>query len=78
MTSILKLPTTVEEFEAFVNLPENADKNFEFIGGETVEVPTNMLCSMIAGIFLTYINLFVLQENLGIVTGADGGYVFYG
>jgi Uma2 family endonuclease len=29
---------TVEEFEVFINLPENADKRFELIQGEIFEV----------------------------------------
>jgi hypothetical protein len=32
------LRMTVEEFDQFVDLPENADKLFEYFGGEIVEV----------------------------------------
>jgi Uma2 family endonuclease len=65
---------TVEEFEAFVDLPENANKRFEFIGGEIIEVPTNFYASKIAGLILTYLNMYNFLHNLGHVTGADAGF----
>ena len=73
-----KTPDPVEEFEAFVDLPENADRLFEFIGGEIVEVPSNPFSSFIASIFLTAIMTFVRQNNLGYVTGEAGGYMVSG
>ncbi|MCL4238052.1 MAG: hypothetical protein KJ047_07355 [Anaerolineae bacterium] len=39
---------TVAEFELFIELPENADKLFEYIGGETVEVASNTYASAVA------------------------------
>ena|SRR5688572_16403257 len=69
---------TVEEFEAFVNLPENVDKNFEFIGGEIFEVPSNPYTSFIGSIILTALMNFVLSRKLGYVTGEAGGYMVYG
>jgi Uma2 family endonuclease len=36
-----KTRVTIEEFDEYINLPENADKLFEYIGGEIVEVPSN-------------------------------------
>jgi Uma2 family endonuclease len=65
---------TVEEFEAFVELPENADKRFEFIGGEIIEVPNNTFVSYIAGLILTYFNLYLFSNDIGYVTGEAGGY----
>lgn len=32
---------TVQDFEAFIELPENSDRLFELIGGEIVEVVSN-------------------------------------
>jgi len=32
---------TTAEFETFINLPKNADKLFELIGGEIIDVPSN-------------------------------------
>ncbi|MBK8031699.1 MAG: hypothetical protein IPK17_19865 [Chloroflexi bacterium] len=42
---VRNLRMTVEDFDQFVDLPENADKLFEFIGGEAVEVPSNAYSS---------------------------------
>lgn len=69
---------SVEEFEDFVNLPENEDKLFEFIGGEIVEVPSNPYTSFIASIILTALMNFVMKHKLGFVTGEAGGYIVQG
>jgi Uma2 family endonuclease len=69
---------TVEDFEAFVDLPENADRNFEFIGGEIVEVPSNPYSSHIAARIVRYLAAFVDDNNLGHVTTEAGGYKVYG
>lgn len=69
---------TVEEFEEFVLLPENADKLFEFIGGEIVEVPSNTFVSKIAGLILTYINIYLFTNDIGHATGEHGGYIVSG
>jgi Uma2 family endonuclease len=74
----LKQRTTLAEFEAFVERPENLDKRFEFIDGEIVDVPSNPYVSKIAGWILTALNLFLREHDLGHVTGADGGYVVNG
>ena len=65
---------TVEQFEAWANRPENAEHDYEFIGGEIVSVVTHPLSSIIAGKFLIAIGSFVYAQDLGRVTGADGGY----
>lgn len=69
---------TIEEFDRFTALPENANRMFEFIGGEIVEVVSQNYSSQVAGMLLTFINLFVFRNNLGHVTGADGGYMVSG
>ncbi len=71
---VIRSKLTVEEFDRWIALPENAGRSFEFIGGEIIEVVSNNYSSIVAGIFLAYINLVVLRGNLGWVTGADGGY----
>lgn len=65
---------TVEEFEAFVDLLENEDKLFEFIGGEIIEVPSNPYSSFIGSIILTALMNFVMKFKLGFVTGEAAGY----
>lgn len=69
---------TLEQFEAFVDLPENAEKMFEFIGGEIVEVPSNPFASFIGSIILGKLIDFVLENDLGYVTGEQGGYMVGG
>jgi Uma2 family endonuclease len=69
---------TPEEFEQFVLLPEHGDTAFELINGRVYPVVSNNRSSRIAGKILTYINWFVLENDLGYVTGADGGYVVSG
>jgi Uma2 family endonuclease len=65
---------TVEEFETFTELPENADKFFEFVGGEIVEVPSNPKVSKIASRINLYIGMYLLQNDIGHLTGEAGGY----
>ncbi len=70
---------TVEEFDQFVNLPENADKLFEFIGGESVEVPSNPYVSEIAALIIFFIQLHLREQGIkGHVTGEAGGYMVSG
>lgn len=69
---------TVEEFDAFVEQPANADKLFEFIGGEIVEVPSNPFSSYIAMRILRRLANFVEENKLGFVTGEAGGYMVSG
>src|SRR5688572_27367561 len=65
---------SIEEFEKIAALPENADRHLEYIGGEIVEVVSNNLSSRIALRIGGKISNFVEAQNLGYVTGADGGY----
>ena len=66
------------EFDRFALLPENHNRLFEFIAGEVVEVVSNPLSSNIAMMMGVFVGGFVLQHNLGHVTGADGGYMVGG
>lgn len=74
----VKQPVTVQEFDQFVNLPENADRLFEYIGGKIVEVVSNNYSSLIGAEFVTLLTNFVKKYNLGYVTSADGGYIVAG
>lgn len=69
---------TVDEFDEFVELPENAEKLFEFIGGEIFEVPSNPYVSKIAGLIITYLNIYLFKNDIGHVTGEQGGYMVAG
>lgn len=65
---------TVESFDQFVLQAENRDRNFEFIAGEIVEVVSNPLSSKIAMRIGGRIEAYLTTNDIGHVTGADGGY----
>lgn len=66
--------STVEEFDQLAELPENADKILEYIGGEIWEVPSNPFSSYIGGRIFRRIANFVEERDLGYTTGEAGGY----
>ncbi|MBN2305284.1 MAG: Uma2 family endonuclease [Anaerolineae bacterium] len=65
---------TVEEFDRFAALPENADRLLEFIGGKVIEVPSNPYVSQVAARISYWITHYLMQNPLGHVTGEAGGY----
>jgi Uma2 family endonuclease len=65
-------------FDEFVALPENAEKLFEFIQGEIVEVPSNPYSSQVASRVNYHLYGYVDQHDLGHVTGEAGGYQVFG
>lgn len=69
---------TAEEFEAFDQLPENAEKKLELIGGEIVEVPSNPYASEIASLINWALVSYIKQNPIGRVTGEQGGYMVSG
>ncbi len=69
-------PSTIADFEAFLDQPENYDQIFELINGEIVAVPSNPYVSYIAGRILVFISAYLAQYGLDdYITGADGGYI---
>ncbi len=70
----IKQQVTPEEFEAFINLPENSDRTFEFISGEIFEVPSNPYASKIAGKIFGEIYIYLKTNDIGHLTGEAGGY----
>jgi len=71
-------PMTDAEFDRFVMLPENRDRNFEFIAGEIVEVVSNSKSSYEALKIMGRVSVHVDDNHLGRYTGADGGYIVSG
>ena len=71
---LAKKELTATDFEAFINLPENAEKHFEFIGGEIIEMPSNLLSSYISALIIGAIVAYLRKNNIGFVTGEAGGY----
>jgi Uma2 family endonuclease len=69
---------TVAEFDRYVDLPENADKLFEYIGGEIVEVPSAPYSSAIASQISSRIGGLIDARRLGYITGEGAGYVVSG
>lgn len=65
---------TVEDFEDFAVLPENAHRRLEWIEGEIHEVVSNNLSSGVAARATALVGGFIVQHELGIITAADGGY----
>jgi len=69
---------TVREFDEFVLMPANADKLFEYIGGEVIEVPSNPYSSKIAARMLIRLGNYIEEHDLGHITGEAGGYMVSG
>lgn len=70
---------TVEAFDELVLQAEYADRDWEYIGKEMVEVSSNNMASAIAANALFLIKQYAKQSgNSGFVTGADGGYKIAG
>lgn len=67
-------PMIVDEFDEWVMLPENIDKNYEFIGGRVVQVVSQYESSEIGVLVGGLLAIFVRERKLGYVTGSDGGY----
>jgi Uma2 family endonuclease len=70
---------TVEEFDRIAELPENADKRLEYIGGEIVEVPSNAYSSELAANIIFFLKLHLRESGIaGHVTTENGGYMVSG
>ncbi len=67
-------PITIEEFDRIAALPENADRRLEYIGGMVVEVVSNAYASAVAAAINGFIFMYLRQNDIAHLTGADGGY----
>jgi Uma2 family endonuclease len=76
--SIQQKILTVEDFDRFIALPENADRDFEFIAGDIVEVVSGNRSSELGMYVGSKLTVFVRERGLGRVTGADGGFMVAG
>lgn len=65
---------TVQEFDKWILLPENSQQQYEYVAGEALPVVSHSYSSYIAARFLMRIGIFVESNQLGYITGADGGY----
>src|SRR5262249_4424196 len=67
---------TAEEFNAWVNRPENRDRHFELERGEVVEVSRPTLQhSVVCGNVTWALNNYVRRRRKGFVRGNDAGIV---
>jgi len=69
---------SVTEFDEFARLPENVNRSLEYIGGEIVEMVANNYSSEVAVRIATFIGMYLIQNRIGRITGADGGYCVSG
>ena len=69
---------TVTEFDAWAIQAENSDKRLEYINGEVVELVTQSDASKIAMKFGVRIGIYLENNDIGELTGADGGYIVMG
>jgi Uma2 family endonuclease len=66
---------TVQEFDQYILLPENRIRNFEYVGGEIVEVVSNPVSSNLAARITTFVGMYLLNNDIGYLTSSDGGYM---
>ncbi|MDX2076961.1 MAG: Uma2 family endonuclease [bacterium] len=70
-----KKTMTVAEFDAWMaELGNITDVQYEYIHGEVYEVASNPYASKIGMRIGILIGVYLLQNNIGHLTGADGGY----
>jgi Uma2 family endonuclease len=66
---------TTEEFFDYAALPENRDKRFELNNGTIVEIKSSSpIHTIVAGRIIWHLNAWVVPNDLGYVTGSDGGF----
>ncbi|HRF96270.1 MAG TPA: Uma2 family endonuclease [Aggregatilineales bacterium] len=68
-------PITAQEFDDWVDLPENNERLFELISGEIIEkMPSNAFSSMIASRIIGFLMMYLFKNDIGYVTTEQGGY----
>lgn len=75
-TNIAAAKMTAEEFAEWVERPEHADRWFELVRGEVIELPPPMkmhglVCSNVGWALVTYVR----QQRKGYVTSNDSGVI---
>ncbi len=69
-------PGMIEQFEQFIALPENANRLFELINGEIIEVSPGRTNNSALGHILSFaVRLFCREHNLPCyISGGDGAF----
>jgi Uma2 family endonuclease len=66
---------TAQEFDTWVELPENSQRLFELISGEIIEkMPSNVYSSIIAIRIASLLMIYLFKHDIGYVSGEQGGY----
>ncbi len=66
---------TAEEFFEIASLPENEDKRLELEDGVIFDMGSSSRLNTVTGMRIgTFVNTYVITNDLGFVTGADGGF----
>lgn len=66
---------TAEEFFEIANLPENEDKRLELDDGVIVDMgSSSQINTVTAARIVHFLNTHVIPNELGYITGADGGF----
>lgn len=66
---------TAQEFDTWVELPENSQRLFELISGEIVEkMPSNVYSSIIAVRIASLLMMYLFKNDIGYVSGEQGVY----
>ncbi|MDZ4671113.1 MAG: Uma2 family endonuclease [Phototrophicales bacterium] len=70
-----KKTMTIAEFDAWMDeLGNTTDTQYEYIHGEVYEVASNLYASKIGMRMGGFIFIYLMQNDIGHLTGADGGY----
>ena len=69
---------TPEEFFEIAALPENEDRRLELDEGVIVDMTSTRLNTVTAVRIIHFLTNFVIPNDLGFVTGADGGFKLAG
>ena len=72
---MLRQRMTVEAFDVWAR---GQDRDYEYIRGEALEVVSNNYSSQVGILIGGMLAVYVTQNQLGHVTGADGGYQVMG
>lgn len=76
--AIPQIHLTIDLFEQFIAQSEYAERRFELIDGEVIDVPSNPLSSQIAMFIVASLVAFVRPRGLGHITGEAAGYIIGG
>ncbi len=63
-------------FDAYALQPERRERRLELIAGEVHEVVTNPVSSIVTARLITFLGVYLLDHDIGELTGPDGGYAF--